>query len=267
MEKRTTHGYIWIGTSVRYLSDCTTGYLVHGEGFLSDNVRILTRLLSEYEMHVTARVAESLTKTRDGWLMELAEAVETDGETDFETTRRLTEAEAADIRSTAKQIQTTLLAEARGQVAFITREKRFAVDKLLEDVGALMPVGIFDQLKDDAKLDFSEAGRCIAFEVPTAAGFHLMRGTEAVLRDFYLRTVKRDRVSPLMWGPMTSHIKRRKDAPDEVLLNNLDSLRRSFRNPTQHPEKVYDVDEAQDLMSLSFDVVTRMQRHLADKGK
>lgn len=267
MEKRSTHGYIWIGTGVRYLSDCAAGYRVFGDGFIAGNIEKLNDLLRAYEMHVTARVAEQLTEIRNAWLSELEDALDADSASDIHNSRSLTKAEAENLNEIAKQIQTTLLAEARGQVAFVTHDKRFAVDKLLDDVGSLMPVGIYVTLKDDAKLDFSEAGRCIAFEVPTAAGFHLMRGTEAVLRDFYRRIVKRDRVDPLMWGPMTAHLKKRKDAPDEVLMNNLDSLRRSFRNPTQHPEKVYDVDEAQDLMALSFDVVTRMQRHLESTGK
>ena len=43
-----------------------------------------------------------------------------------------------------------------------------------------------------------------------------------------------------------------------VLLNNLDNIRQSFRNPTQHPEKIYDIQEVQDLWSLCVDVVNRM---------
>jgi hypothetical protein len=267
MEKRPTDGYIWIGTGVRYLTDCSMGYRVLGNDYVEGNIKGLLNLLEEYDMLVTARVAEKLTRMRDGWLAELAEAKAADSDTDFETSRVLTGDESTELSMAAREVQITLLAEARGQVAFITRDKRFAVDKLLEDVGKLMPAGVFAGLKEDAKYDFSQAGRCIAFEVPTAAGFHLMRGTEAVLRDFYRRIVRRDRVDPLMWGPITAHLRKRRDTPDEVLMNNLDNLRRSFRNPTQHPEKIYDIDEAQDLMALSFDVVVRMQRHLSASGK
>jgi hypothetical protein len=35
-------------------------------------------------------------------------------------------------------------------------------------------------------------------------------------------------------------------------------LRRSFRNPTQHPEKKYDFDEAQDLLNVCIDIANRI---------
>lgn len=63
-----------------------------------------------------------------------------------------------------------------------------------------------------------------------------------------------------MWGPMVTHLKKRKakPIPPATLLNNLDNIRVSFRNPTQHPEKIYDIQEVQDLFGLCVDVVNRM---------
>jgi hypothetical protein len=267
VEKRTTNGYIWMGTSVRFLRDVTEGWPVFGEGFVVGNIENLCRYLSQYEMIVTTRVAEPFETFRQKAMAELAEAQGEDPDTGFEDSRTLTRAEAEKISRIANEVQITMLAEAKGQVAFITRDKRFPVDRLLDDVASLMPDGVFHALPDHAKYDFAEAGRCIAFELPTAAGFHLMRGTEAVLRDFYQRIVKRDRVDPLLWGPMTNHLRGRRVVPPDVLMNNLDNIRKSFRNPTQHPEKIYDIDEAQDLMGLAVEVVTRMQRHLVSLGK
>ncbi len=45
-------------------------------------------------------------------------------------------------------------------------------------------------LPQDAIQDFAQAGRCLAFELPTAAGFHTMRSLEAVLRSYW-RLVKK----------------------------------------------------------------------------
>ncbi len=171
---------------------------------------------------------------------------------------RLTKQEAEELSAAAKRIRETLFAEAQGNVAFIVTDKRYDVNRLLANIGALMAPGVFDKLPDIAKYDFSEAGKCIAFERPTAAAFHLLRVTEGVLRKFYLSIVKRGR-SDLMWGPMIISLrKRKKSRPPDVLLNNLDNIRVSFRNPTQHPEKIYDIQEAQDLFGLCVDVVSRM---------
>jgi hypothetical protein len=113
-----------------------------------------------------------------------------------------------------------------------------------------------------ARYDFQEAGRCIAFELPTAAAFHLMRGTEDVLRALYCVKVKQKakRVDPLKWGPMLIHLNKLTRPLPKELMHELDWLREHFRNPTQHPEKMYDLDEAQGLLERSIDVVNRMMK-------
>jgi hypothetical protein len=257
MEARSTDGYIHMGLCVRFLVDIRAGQPVFKAGYSYENITVLLQRLPEYELHVTARIAAPLRTIKQGWDAEHA------GHSDDETwsaARLISEPEAQLIRETALTVQLTITAEARGNVAFITRDKRYDVGRLLNNVGALMAPGVFAQLSPLAQYDFEQAGKCVAYEVPTAAAFHLMRGTEAVLRDFYCSIVRRDRVEPMLWGPMTAHLAKRSKPPPDVLLNNLDNLRRSFRNPTQHPEKMYDVEEVQDLFALSIEVVTRMTR-------
>jgi hypothetical protein len=114
-----------------------------------------------------------------------------------------------------------------------------------------------------ARFDLDEAGKCIAFERPTAAAFHLLRATERVLVAFY-EALARHKRAPRMWGPMVTDLRKRKAAAQhEVLLNNLDNIRRSFRNPTQHPELTYDIHEVQDLWGLCIEAINRMVKVLA----
>jgi hypothetical protein len=174
----------------------------------------------------------------------------------------LTAVEVTQLRKAAEDVFTTLQAESEGQIIFVTTPKRFDMSRLLGDVGALMAPGVYDVLSDVAQHDFAEAGRCVAYELPTASAFHLLRGTEDVLRWFYCSTVKRDRVDPLLWFAMSVHLSKRRTPPPAVLLANLDNLRKSFRNPTQHPEMIYDIEEVQDLFALAIDVVSRMVHQL-----
>lgn len=259
MYKRTVLGYVYIGTVVRFLLERSAGQAVLVPTTIADNIRWLISHLERAEFFVSQRLAERLLgDMREGWLRE---ADEHSDDAEWATTRTLTADEQKNLTTNANIVREAILAEAEGQVAFIASDGRYAVNKLLDNVGGLMGDGVFEQLPDLAKYDFEQAGRAIAFDLPTAAAFHLLRGTEAVLRDFYLRTVKRDRIKePRMWGPIVASLRQRRTPPSAVLLNNLDSLRAHFRNPTQHPEKVYDLDEAQDLMALSFDSVGRMVR-------
>jgi hypothetical protein len=51
---------------------------------------------------------------------------------------------------------------------------------------------------------------------------------------------------------------RRVRSPDPGVLEHLDSIRNRFRNPTQHPEKVYDIEEAQNLFGQCLSVIEGM---------
>jgi hypothetical protein len=173
---------------------------------------------------------------------------------------RLTVSEATRLRDAMKVLRKTLTAELHGFSAYVVTPKRIDVSKLVDDVASLFAPGAYDRLPDIAKYDLREAGRCIAFELPTSAAFHLMRGVEAVLRTLYCKLAKRDRAD-LLWGPMLTDLATRRIAgPHKDLLSHLDHIRRSFRNPTQHPEKIYDIQEVQDLFSLCVDTINRMAK-------
>jgi len=249
MQSKTISSYIKFGTGLRYLQDAEKGWVVHGKDCLLNNINIFLGFLDEFELPVTERASRELRELRD----KLAKS---------EPDHRLTSDEASELNGLMNDVRKTLFAEARGKVAFIVTDKRIDVDKLLTDVSTLMAPSSFDKLPDIAQYDFKEAGKCIAFELPTAAAFHLLRGTEAVLRHFYCSVVRKDRVE-LMWGPMVSSLRSRRKPPPAPLLDNLDNIRRSFRNPTQHPDKIYDIQEVQDLFGLCVDVVNRMAASFA----
>lgn len=245
MQSKPIWDYIFFGTSLRYLQDAKEGWPVHADGLVLDNIDSFLSCLEEFELPVTQRAAHGVVRLRD----ELAES-------DLE--HRLTPAEANRLTELMTDVRKTLDAEASGSVAFIVVDKRIDVNKLLSDVRALMAPGTFDALPDIAKNDLVAAGRCIAFELPTAAAFHLLRGTESMLRLFYCSIVKKSRAD-FMWGPMVKSLRqRKKKPPPKPLLDNLDNIRLSFRNPTQHPDKVYDIQEVQNLFPLCVDVLDRM---------
>jgi hypothetical protein len=35
--------------------------------------------------------------------------------------------------------------------------------------------------------DIQQAGRCLAFNIPTAAGFHILKAVESMIREYHLR--------------------------------------------------------------------------------
>lgn len=258
MEKRSIAQYVWLGTSVRYLVDASPGYVIYGDGALAGNIEDLLDTLETAEFFVSMRLAAGLGELRNGWM---AEADQDERTAAWRDERRLSPEEHVRLHRIASTLRDAVVAEAQGKVAFIASDGRYAVGKLLGEVGSLLGKGVFDSLPLIAQKDLAEAGRAIAFDLPTAAAFHTLRATEAALRSFYLRTVKRGRIrEPRMWAGMTNALRARNNPPPAVLLNNLDSLRINFRNPTQHPEMTYEMDEVQDLFALAVDAINRMAK-------
>ncbi|MFI6855990.1 hypothetical protein [Streptomyces sp. NPDC050416] len=258
MESRSVDQFIYIGTMIRFMQDVNKGWRASGRGGVLENYEMLLQWLSDNGMHVSWRAAQTQLSTV---MNEVRERVSAEAEDDQHVIL-LTADEASEINEGANSLRETLLAETEGYESYVVTDKRYPIETLLAHPERLMTPGVFQALPPIAQYDFKEAGRCIAFELPTAAAFHLMRGTEDTLKYFYCEVIKQKRVA-FMWGPMIKSLKEKKrNPPPAVLLTNLDNLRVEFRNPTQHPEKVYDIHEVQDLLSLSVDVVNRMIKHL-----
>jgi hypothetical protein len=255
MIARSLKDFLEVGYRLRYLLDVSVEHPIYGENRVLETMRGMIGACFELGLRVTSRAAERLY----GPQLKKWQRPGDQGVVRLDAT--LSVHEVAAIREASYQLQTVLFSEAEGVFAYVAMEKRYRLDRLIDDLPELMAPDVFRSLPEIAQSDFRAAGRCIAFELPTAAAFHLMRGTEDALKEFYRRTTK-DTQSRLMWGAMVDKLKRQDDPPPAVLLNILDNLRSGFRNPTQHPEKIYDIEEAQDLLSLSIDAVNRMARHL-----
>jgi hypothetical protein len=250
MIRRPIQDYFFFGTAVRYLQDIKTGWQIADapEGlYVAGNLRHLLRDIEVLDLVVTARTdaAYALQQLQD----EFSSADET---------ATLTEKQARRLAESVAALRPTLEAELRASYAYSVTPKRVDVVRLIEAPESLFPPQVFAKLPEIAQFDLAEAARCIAFELPTAAAFHLMRAVEAVLRAFYAGLVRRGRRAR-MWSDIIVDLRKRRAGKGHlVLLNHLDHIRSSFRNPTQHPDARYDSEEVQELWALCVDVLSRM---------
>ena len=256
MQYKSLYSYYWFGTCCRYLQDASTTHGVKTEGGVLENLKLFFARLDQVGLPVTKRVA-------NGALSSLQESL-----TEYEDKQLLTPEHAAELKAGIEKVRSTLDAEIQGVGAYTPTPKRLDLKKLLDDVPALFAPSVFDTLPEIARYDLTEAGRCIAFERPTAAAFHVLRATEGVLRFYYRTMVRQKRIASLNWGPIVHDLRRRtRTRKYSVLNNHLDNIRDSFRNPTQHPEARYDIQEVQDLWSVCVDVINRMIRTLKKEGR
>lgn len=245
MYKKSISSYYFFGTGMRFLQDAKVGWDIHGEACVLANINWFLDHLENIDLKVT--------KTASFKLIDFKVKLE-------ETTEKLLTNElASELAKIMGEIRFTLDAEIQGIKSFIASPKRYEQDKLFDDVTSLFSPNVFEEFHDIAKLDFIEAGKCIVFDRATAAAFHILRATEANLRFYYESMIKQNRIKSRMWGPIVQDLRQKAKTKKHMTLNNhLDNIRVSFRNPTQHPEAIYDIHEVQDLLSVCIDVNNRM---------
>jgi len=152
-----------------------------------------------------------------------------------------------------------VFAESLTKRIFLLPQRRYNSDYLLSSPQNLFKKGLFAKLTELAIYDINSACRCILFGEGTAAAFHILRATEDVLKQYYYRHKKEKRLAKPMWGPMTEELRNKKtNKPPDVILDSLDLVRKSYRNPTQHPDATYDIESAQDLFGVCIDLINKM---------
>jgi hypothetical protein len=101
----------------------------------------------------------------------------------------------------------------------------------------------------DAVGDIMAATRCIAFELPTAAGFHLHRAHEAVLRVYWDNvTGGKPRPRQQNMGVYLNQLEKLGKGKKAVR-SHLQSIKDFHRNPLMHPEQSLDIEQALDLLA------------------
>jgi len=130
---------------------------------------------------------------------------------------------------------------------------------LIEDGATCFPLDIIVKVPE-AVGDLKEGTRCIAFELNTAAGFHLHRANEAVLRRYWdIVSEARDRPARGNMGDYLNEMKQG-NFGDENVRAALDHLIKFHRNPLIHPEQ--NIESADDAIALMNSIHTSIVQML-----
>ncbi len=175
------------------------------------------------------------------------------------------------LRTIIKDTDATLDAELNITIAFLIDEKRMPTETLISNVDKLFSEYTFQALPDIAKYDFEESCKCLVFDRYTACAFHSLRGTEAVIKYLYEKLIGKLATESQTWHDFVSEIQKEtksgniNPAPSEELIINLDSLRKYYRNKTQHPLLIYTSDDSQDTLTHCIRSVNQIIKDLRDR--
>lgn len=135
----------------------------------------------------------------------------------------------------------------------------FDTKSLVENAENMFSDKVREWLSDLAVFDIRQAGRCLAFELPTAAGFHLARAVEDSIRRYYEVVASEPynmEEQGRSWGKYTSALKTK--GADKNVINALDQMRELHRNPISHPDMKLSADEAMMLVGLAQSAIVAM---------
>jgi len=146
----------------------------------------------------------------------------------------------------------------------VTPKGGLVLSDLIESGHVCFPPDLWAKAPEAMK-DAQEATRCIAFELPTAAGFHLHRANEAVIRA-YFKVVAGSSRAPKTRN-MGDYLKKMTDlgVGDPKVIAALQQLKDLHRNPLMHPDETLEtVDEAISLMGAVRSAMGEMLKTMPD---
>jgi hypothetical protein len=158
--------------------------------------------------------------------------------------KTITNGEAYAIATSKKEFETVLAAEMPGLATFFVQKKAiFDTVDLIERADRTIDADL--AISGRARADLKQAGRCLAFELWTATGFHVFRAIESVIVEYYdlltggKKPLKEEDRS---WG---TYIKLLDDnGADKKITGYLRHFKDNYRNPGVHPEVSLDKGEA-----------------------
>jgi hypothetical protein len=114
--------------------------------------------------------------------------------------------------------------------------------------------------------EIDEAGRCLAFERPTASGFHILRAVEIAIRE-YLALVpgfKMPSLNRQNWGEFILQLKN--NAAAKEVIDALQNIKDNYRNPLMHPMDTLELRQAISLFSVCQGMIEVLAVDIKKRG-
>jgi hypothetical protein len=179
-----------------------------------------------------------------------------------------------EVITTAGRFETILYEELRVLPTYSASKKgAYSTSDLIDNAEVVFPDPMLKTLSQAIIGEVRQAGKCLAFDIPTASGFHMLRATEGVLHEYYLvicKPKKKDKLDS--WGAyITALYKLTQDgsAIDDETKNHikkvlalLQQVKDEDRNQIMHLEVVLNDDQAFALFEITKGAIMAMAEKL-----
>jgi len=164
----------------------------------------------------------------------------------------------------------TVFAEEMRETAtyFVPRRGIFYTPALVDTADQTFPADMLPFIPDKAKDDWRSAGRCLAFNLLSASGFHVARAVEACLESYYGLFSGKPGQTLHSWYDYIKALReiaegKPKPCPSDKTLTELDQMREDYRNPIVHPRVVLTESDARMLFANGESLIIAMAQEMA----
>jgi hypothetical protein len=265
MQRVNEYRFYLLGQKLKALKDLNTGTSLRAIWWDLDAARdaLLALLNDPLPLRVCRRAAQELVDTINGIVPQ--------GSALLDKLSSLGGATLADnyffISAALEGLEPVLSAECEAMDTYVVSKKGiYATSELIEGADQALSADIRALLSAQALRDLIEAGRCLAFDLDTACGFHLIRATESVIHAYYVAvTGQTPKRKDRNWGAyvrnLNAHKRMNPDSKVEPkLVALIDQIREHHRNVLMHPEETLTAEEALVLTGVCQSAITAFAR-------
>lgn len=132
-----------------------------------------------------------------------------------------------------------------------------STSKLLDTADLNLAVDVRSRLSNETINDVKAAGRCLAFDTPTASAFHILRAVEPLILQ-YRNTLIGTTLKPKSrnWGAYIRELAGH--GGDPRVIGMLNHIKDFYRNPIMHPEQSLTPDQALSLFHACLSVIVQL---------
>ncbi len=172
------------------------------------------------------------------------------------------------LKTTVKELETVLSDEMREMATYyVPRRGIFWTPALVDNAHEGFPDEVRGHVPQKTCDDWKAAGRCLAFNLLTASGFHAARAVEGTLELYYQLFSGKPDKTLRSWDDYIKALQKiietgSSPAPLSKTLSELDQMRTYDRNPIMHPRIVLSESDAHILFSSSQSLIIAMAQEI-----
>lgn len=152
---------------------------------------------------------------------------------------------------------------------YVPRRGIFFTPSLIDEADKTFPAELRSFIPEKTQSEWRQAGRCLAFNLLSASGFHVARSVEGMLESYHGIFCASGRRGPKTWkdyvDDLASELAGQTQAsPSNRVIAAITQMKDDYRNPLMHPRVVLSEADARMLLSNGESLIICMSSEIQE---